>query len=166
MPQFDASTFASQIFWLAVTFVALYLVMWRVVVPRIAEVLDARRRRIEINLEKAAALNKDAGAALAAYEKAVGAARTQARELLAEAQTRVAETAARQEADMAKRLALQVADSEASIARAVDAAMAGVRQAAAEAAADAAFRLIGERLERAEAEKAVDRAQERLGSGG
>ena len=166
MPQFDASTFASQIFWLAVTFIALYLVMARVVVPRIAEVLDARRRRIEINLEKAESLNKDAAIALAAYEKAIGAARAQSRDLMTEAGARIAESSARQEAEVAKRLALQVADSEASIARALDAAMAGVRQAAAEAAADAAFRLIGERLERTDAEKAVDAAQARLKSSG
>ena len=158
MPQFDPSTFASQIFWLAVTFIALYFVMGRVVVPRIAEVLEARRRRIEANLEKADALKKDAAVALAAYEKAIGAAREQARGLIAEAQARIAETAARQEAELAKKLALQIAESEAGIARALNAAMEGVREAAAEAAADAAQNLIGERLERAQAEKAVDAA--------
>jgi F-type H+-transporting ATPase subunit b len=155
MPQFDPSSFASQIFWLAVPFIALYVVMARVVVPRIAEVLETRRRRIETNLEKAETLKKDAATALAAYEKAVGEARAQARGLIAEAGQRIAETAARQEAELAKRLAAQVAESEAGIARALDAAMAGVREAAAEAATEAAQRLIGERLERAEAEKAV-----------
>jgi F-type H+-transporting ATPase subunit b len=158
MPQFDPSSFASQIFWLAVTFVALYLVMSRVVVPRIAEVLDTRRRRIETNLEKAEAVKKDAAQALATYEKAIDAAREEARGLIAEAGQRIAETAARQEAELIKNLARQVAESEAGIARAVDAAMGGVRQAAAEAAVDAAERLIGERIERAEAERAVDAA--------
>ena len=158
MPQFDASTFASQIFWLAVTFIALYFVMARVVVPRIAEVLEARRRRIEINLEKAAALKKDAAAALAAYEKAIAAAREQARDLIAEAGARIAETAARQEAETARKLALQIAESEAGIARAVNAAMAGVREAAAATAADVALRLVGEQPDRAQAEKAVDAA--------
>ncbi len=156
MPQFDPSSFASQIFWLAVTFIALYVVMARVVVPRISEVLEMRRRRIETNLEKAEALKKDAATALAAYEKAVGEARAQARGLIAEAGQRIAETIARQEAELAKKLAAQVADGEAGIARALEAAMAGVRDAAADAAADAAERLIGERLDRAEAAKAVD----------
>jgi F-type H+-transporting ATPase subunit b len=155
MPQFDPSSFASQIFWLAVTFVALYFVMARVVVPRIADVLDTRRRRIETNLEKAETLKKDAATALAAYEKAVGEAREQARGLIAEAGRHIAETAAREEAELAKRLAARVAESEAGIARALEAAMGGVREAAAEATADAAQRLIGERLDRAEADKAV-----------
>ena len=155
MPQFDPSTFASQVFWLAVTFVALYFAMRHVVVPRIAEVLETRRRRIETNLEKAEALKKDAAVALAAYEKAIGAAREQARGLIAEAQARISETASRQEAELGKKLALRVAESEAEIARALNAAMAGVREAAAEAAVDAAHNLIGERIERAEAEIAV-----------
>ena len=165
MPQFDPSSFASQVFWLAVTFIALYVVMRRVVVPRIAEVLETRRRRIETNLERAEALKKDAATALAAYEKAVGEARAQARGLIAEAGQRIAEAGQRQEAELAKKLAAQVADSEAGIARALDAAMAGVREAAAEAAAEAAQRLIGERLERAEAEKAVDAALKVRGRG-
>lgn len=137
MPQFDPSSFASQVFWLAVTFIALYVVMARVVVPRISEVLETRRRRIETNLEKAEALKKDAATALAAYEKAVGEARAQARGLIAEAGQRIAEAGQRQEAELAKKLAAQVADGEAGIARALDAAMAGVRDAAAEAAAEA-----------------------------
>lgn len=158
MPQFDPSSFASQVFWLAVTFIALYVVMRGVVVPRISEVLETRRRRIETNLEKAETLKKEAATALAAYEKAVDEARRQARGLIAEAGERIAESAARQEADLAKKLARQVADSEAGIARALDAAMEGVRAAAADAAVDAAERLIGERLDRAEAGRAVDAA--------
>ncbi len=165
MPQFDPSSFASQVFWLAITFVALYVVMRGVVVPRIAEVLETRRRRIETNLEKAETLKKEAAAALAAYEKAVDEARRQARGLIAEAGERIAETAARQEAELAKKLARQVADGEAGIARALEAAMDGVRAAAAEAAADAAERLIGERLEPAEAARAVDAALKAQGRG-
>ena len=158
MPQFDTSTFASQIFWLVITFVTLYLVMWRVVAPRIAEVLESRRRRIEVNLEKAEALKKDAAAALAAYEKALAGARADARAVVAEAQARINEAAQRQEAELGKRLVEQVAQTEAGIAWALEAAMTGVHQAAAEAAADVAAKLLGEAPDPAAARKAVDAA--------
>ena len=158
MPQFDTSTFASQIFWLAVTFIALYLVMWRVVAPRIAEVLESRRRRIEVNLEKAEALKKDAAAALAAYEKALTAARNDARAIVAEAQARIGEAAQRQEADLGKRLAEQIAQSEAGIAKALEAAMADVRQAAAEAASEVCAKLLDDAPDPAAARQAVDAA--------
>ncbi len=158
MPQFDTSTFASQIFWLVVAFVTLYLVTWRVVAPRIAEVLDSRRRRIEINLEKAEALKKDAAAALAAYDKALAEARDDARAIVAEASARIAEAAQRQEAELGKRLGERIAQSEAGIARALDAAMAGVRQAATEAAADVTAKLLNEAPDPARARQAVDAA--------
>ena len=38
MPQFDPSTFGPQLFWLLVTFVTLYLLMSRLVLPRITDV--------------------------------------------------------------------------------------------------------------------------------
>ena len=53
MPQLDVSTFLPQVVWLVITFTALFLLMWRVAVPRIADVLEARQRRIEDNLDKA-----------------------------------------------------------------------------------------------------------------
>ena len=53
MPQLDVSTFLPQIFWLVVTFAALYLIMWKVAVPGVANVLEARQKRIGDNLDKA-----------------------------------------------------------------------------------------------------------------
>ena len=34
MPQFDPTTFSTQIFWLVLTFLALYLILWKIVLPR------------------------------------------------------------------------------------------------------------------------------------
>ena len=42
MPQFDSSTFASQIFWLVITFGGLYFALTRTALPKIADVLEAR----------------------------------------------------------------------------------------------------------------------------
>ena len=44
MPQLDVNTYLPQIVWLLITFTALFLVMWRVVAPRIADVLERKRR--------------------------------------------------------------------------------------------------------------------------
>ena len=68
MPQLDVSTFASQILWLALTFVPLYLIIVRVALPRIGEVIEARRDKIDDDLKKAAARRDEAQAVLAEYE--------------------------------------------------------------------------------------------------
>ena len=53
MPQFDPSTFPAQIFWLVVSFLALYWLVTKVAVPRVGEVLDQRARVIQEDLDRA-----------------------------------------------------------------------------------------------------------------
>ena len=69
MPQLDPTTFAPQLFWLVVTFVLLYLVMWKLVIPKIGEILQDRQIRIDNDLDKADHLKIEAEAAREAYEK-------------------------------------------------------------------------------------------------
>ena len=47
MPQLDPSTFVAQLFWLVLSFVILYLLMWRVALPKVADVLQERQERID-----------------------------------------------------------------------------------------------------------------------
>jgi F-type H+-transporting ATPase subunit b len=52
-PPFDSHNFASQILWLALTFIALYVVMSRLALPRISSILEDRRRYIDNDLQEA-----------------------------------------------------------------------------------------------------------------
>src|SRR4051794_27035857 len=56
LPQFDVSTFASQIFWLILACWALYYLLVRKGLPRIDSILEERQRRITADLDHAAAL--------------------------------------------------------------------------------------------------------------
>ena len=59
LPQLDADTYPTQIFWLVVTFVILYLIMSKVALPRIAEVLEERQERIADDIETAERLRAE-----------------------------------------------------------------------------------------------------------
>ena len=83
MPQLDVNTFLPQVVWLVITFTALFLLMWRVAVPRIADLLEARQRRIEDNLDKAQESKKEAEETLAAYEQAMNETRAGANAYIA-----------------------------------------------------------------------------------
>ena len=85
MPQLDTSTFLPQLFWLAICFIALYFIMWKLVMPRIASVLQDRQERIDDDLEKAEKLRNDAAAVLETYEKTVAEGRSRAQAILREA---------------------------------------------------------------------------------
>lgn len=58
MPQFDVSTFHSQIFWLVVSFSLLYLFVSLVIAPSVSKTLDLRSSFIEENLKEAEEINK------------------------------------------------------------------------------------------------------------
>src|SRR5436309_12817303 len=97
MPQLDLSTFPSQLFWLAVIFVLLYLLMSWVALPRVSAMIVARRARIEGDLERATQMKAETEAVMAAYERSLADARAQAHATPKEAMDRFcAEAAARQ----------------------------------------------------------------------
>lgn len=88
-PPFDATTFPSQILWFAIAFGALYILMARIGLPRVAGVLDMRRKRIAQDLDEAAAMQKEAREAGAAYDKTLADAKAQAHELAAETRAKL-----------------------------------------------------------------------------
>ena len=80
-PPFKTETFPGQIFWLAITFAFLFVVMWKIAGPRIASVITTRRNRINDNLAEAQKHRGDAEAAGAAYQTALAGARARAQSL-------------------------------------------------------------------------------------
>ena len=53
MPQFNAKSFSSQIFWLALTFASLYIIINYLILPRIRENIRLRKNKIANDLERA-----------------------------------------------------------------------------------------------------------------
>lgn len=155
MPQLDPTTFATQLFWLSICFVLLYLLMWKVALPRIGDILTERQDRIDDDLQKAEKLRNDAAEVLAAYERAMAEGRDKAQTILRETGDRLAKESAQRQAALAERLKGQTDEAERRIDTARREALANVRVAAAEAAQAAAAKLTGSDIARADAERAV-----------
>jgi F-type H+-transporting ATPase subunit b len=158
MPQLDAEYFAPQLVWLAITFAVLYFAMWKLALPRIAEILEGRQERINSDLTKAEKLKAAADGALAAYDKTMADARGEAEAMLRKTSRELAAESAAHHAELTKRLAEQAKAAEARIDEARKAAVANIRGVAAEAAAAATLRLIGVQVKKAKVAAAVDAA--------
>jgi F-type H+-transporting ATPase subunit b len=156
MPQFDPSTFASQIFWLIVTFGLLYVLMSRIALPRISEVLEERSERIANDLEHAERLRKDAEQVIEQYEAALAKARSEATTVIGQANQEIAQQASERQAEFDARLNDKIAEAEKRIGAARDEAMGQVRDIAVEASRAVADRLIGTAPSEAEASQKVD----------
>jgi len=143
MPQLDPAVWPTQLFWLAITFGILYLVIWRIALPRIADVLEARQRKLDDDLKKAAALKDEAETILAEYEKMRADAQASAHAVLQKTQNEMKAEAERQSHDVAAKLSKQTEEAEARIAEAKAAALASLEGTVSEVVAAATEKLIG-----------------------
>src|SRR5688500_20398677 len=79
MPQFNPEWFASQLFWLAIVFIALYWLLSRRLLPRLAETVDQRAAEIAGDLERAEAARGETEAVDKTHAAALATARGEAR---------------------------------------------------------------------------------------
>lgn len=158
LPQLDFSTFPNQIFWLVLTLVAIYLILTKVALPRIAGVLSDRQGTITNDIATAEELKLKAEEAEAAYDKALADARAEAQRIIAEAKAEMqAELdAATEKADA--QIAEQTAASEARIAEVREGALDAVREVSRETAAEI-VRVLGASADQAAIDAAI---QDRL----
>jgi F-type H+-transporting ATPase subunit b len=154
-PPFKTDTFPSQIFWLAVTFAFLFVVLWRIAGPRINGAITIRRAAINNDIEAASRARGDAEDAQAAYQVALAGARARANGMAEEnRQTLNAEIAkAKAQADAAAAEAMGAA--HARIAQTQEQARGHVAKAAEDAAIAIVARLTGETISSADAAAAV-----------
>jgi F-type H+-transporting ATPase subunit b len=156
MPQLDISTFTPQLVWLAIWFVVLYLLMAKLAMPRIARAMEARRRRREDDLARAAQLKAEAEAANAAYQKTLAEARAQAQAAIKETSDRLAAEAAKQQRALAATLAEQIEAAERRIAATKEQALAEVRGIAVDVGRSVVEKLTGAVPDAAKMAAAVD----------
>lgn len=142
-PPFQRETFASQLVWLTLTFVLLYVLMAKVALPRVGSIIETRRARMADDVAEADRLKGESDAALAAYEKALADARTRAQSLASETREKQAAEAAQTRKALEGRLNAKLAEAEKAIAATKSTAMANVRGIAVEAAAAIIQKLIG-----------------------
>jgi F-type H+-transporting ATPase subunit b len=142
-PPFDSQTYPSQLLWLTLTFVALYLLMSRIALPRVAAILEERRKHYDDHLEEAQRLKEEAETTMTAHDKAVAEARIRAQTLANEGRAKAAADAEARRKDADAKLEARIAEAEKTIAAARSAAMTNVHGIAEEAARAIVERLIG-----------------------
>ena len=155
-PPFQKDTFASQLVSLLIAFVALYLIVSRIALPRVGSVIDERQNRIEGDLADAQKLNDQSDSALKAYESELAAARSRAQAIGAETREKLNAASEAERKTLEDQLSVKLADAEKTIASTRATAMGNVRGIAAEAAAAIVQQLTGVLPDGKSVDSAVD----------
>jgi F-type H+-transporting ATPase subunit b len=160
LPQLNPGDFSPQLVWLAITFVVLYLILARVALPRIGEVIEERRDRVQRDLDAAERFKADTDAALASYEKALSEARQKASSMAKDMRDKLSAETDKERAEVEGQLSAKLNEAETRIAATKDKALASVNDIAAETAGAVVSKLLGEEVSPAEVKKLLQPAAE------
>ncbi len=158
LPQLDFTTWPTQIFWLFVTFLIAYLLMWRVVLPRIGRVLEDRHNRLEDDMERARQSVYLTDETKKLLEQSLASARHEAAGLTASSLAEAAVTADEKNQAADKRLSARLKAAEDAILETRAAAVADIDAVASSSAVDVVLRLSGLKVSAGDAKKAVKAA--------
>lgn len=117
MPQLEISTYTTQIFWLIVTFISLWFVMAKLIVPRIAEMVELRKRKYDDYILKAEEINKKALSVLKHYEETLAVAKAKATEQIAKNENDLKIFITQKEEEIDSQLKHKIEENEAILAK-------------------------------------------------
>jgi F-type H+-transporting ATPase subunit b len=155
LPQLNPSHFTPQLFWLAVTFLALLFIMSKIALPRVSDVLEERRDRIRRDLDAASRLKAETDQALADYEKALADARTNASGIAKQMREQLAAETDAERHRVDAQIAAKLQDAEARIAVTKAKAVSAIGDIAADTARAVVEKLIGQQVTADEVKKVL-----------
>ena len=85
MPQLNPEFWVSQIFWLILTFGILYIVLSKLILPKISNNLESRKSQILENIEAAEKQREDSESKLKEYEKIISKSKLEAKNIFNQA---------------------------------------------------------------------------------
>ena len=85
MPQLNPEFWVSQIFWLILTFGVLYVVLSKLILPKISNNLESRKSQILENIEAAEKQREDSESKLKEYEKIISKSKLEAKNIFNQA---------------------------------------------------------------------------------
>ena len=82
MPQLNPEYWVSQIFWVILIFGTLYIILWRIILPKINENLENRKSQILTDLDDAQKFKDQSEEKLSEYNKILNQAKQEAKKIL------------------------------------------------------------------------------------
>lgn len=117
MPQLETSTYLSQFFWLITSFLTLWFFMAWIIIPKIEDIMEQRRRKIDDFVQKAEKINKQALSSLSKYEKALEKAKSEAQTAIENNKKELEQIVQTRNVEIEELLNKKIADTEYMLAK-------------------------------------------------
>ncbi len=155
LPQFDPTYYPSQLFWLFLTFITLYIIFSARILPDIGGIIERRDKQVQGDIDKAEQDKKNAEAALAKYESLLDTARKESSKLITETNVKIKENAQQKIKALRDKSEQEISAMEKRISQVREQARRDMTTIAAEIASEASARIIGIKTDIDQAKTAV-----------
>ena len=156
MPQLDTEFWVSQIFWLTITFGILYVVLSKLILPKISKNLEIRRSQILENIEAAEKQREESELRITQYEKAVQKSKDEAKNYFKQAKEKLLKDINFKKNALDEELNLEIQKAESEIQELKDRASEKINKIAVETSADLLHQLIGAKVNSSSISAIVD----------
>ena len=143
MPQLNPEFWASQIFWLVLIFGSLYLLLSKLILPKISNNLEARKSEIAENIEAAEKQRNESDQKLKDYEKIINQSKTEAKNLFNQTRKKILSDINNKKENLEKEIDEEIKKSEKEILELNKKSPEKINKIAIETAADLIKQIIG-----------------------
>jgi len=143
MPQLNPEFWISQIFWLTITFGILYVVLSKLILPKISANLETRKSQILENIEAAEKQREDSEEKIKEYDKIINNSKIKAKNYFAQAREKILKDISLKKESLDKEINEEINKTETEIKNLMDKAPEKINKIAIETSSDLIQQLIG-----------------------
>ena len=148
MPQLNPEFWISQILWLILTFGALYIVLSKVILPKISDNLESRRSQILENIEIAEKQREESEEKVKEFEKIILNSKLEAKNLFNEARQKVLEDVDKKRSELEKSIEAEIVSAEKEIQSLNSNSLENIKKIATDTSGDLISQLIGQEVDK------------------
>ena len=143
MPQLNPEFWFSQIFWLIITFGIMFVLLSKLILPKISENLEIRKAQILENIEAAEKQREESDKKLEEYEKLITNSKNEAKSYFNKAREKILKDVDKKKENLEKEINEEINNVEKEILDLKNKSPEKIRKIAVETSADLVKQLIG-----------------------
>ena len=156
MPQLNPEFWISQIFWLTLTFGILYIVLSKLILPKISANLELRKSQIQDNIEAAEKQRKDSESKLKEYDDIIFKSKLEAKNIFKDSREKVIKDINNKKETLENQINDEIKKAEKEIELVKKSAPEKINKIAIEASSELVKKLIGAEINNSSISAIVD----------
>ena len=143
MPQLDPEFWSAQIFWLILIFSTLYLIIWKIFLPKITYSIENRKSRIVNNIDEAQKLKESAEKKLKEYNRIIENSKKQAKKIIDEERKKLDKDIEIKKKNFSNQIEKEIASVEKEIENLKKTSLLSINKIASETSAEVMRKMVG-----------------------